>query len=272
MTFPFLYTRTDTALLSISNNFESACQALSKSMCTSRQSYQQRQGTKIQPRHHGRPSAVPLYKDQNLRSLSIHLPQLIWQSNLRIGLRRRPRGEKLQYLYTTHAHGDHFFGNPVLLKHFPEAICVATSSVVEGIKQHLLNRLAMWQMWFPNGQIPDGQIIPNPLPANGEFYVDGQSFFGVNVVHSDTHASSFLHVPSLKLVVAGDIVYGDCFQFLAEANTAEKRISLRKLCGSDIHRDGMVLFWPRAAKCLSLISSELQSIGYDLKIGQFGME
>jgi hypothetical protein len=31
------------------------------------------------------------------------------------------------------------------------------------------------------------------------------------------------YIPSLKLVCAGDIVYGECFQYLAEANTAEKR-------------------------------------------------
>lgn len=130
----------------------------------------------------------------------------------------------MRYIYTTHAHGDHYFGNPVILKNFPGAISVTTSRVATGIEETLATAIPRWERWFPDGQILTGeQIIPQSLPADGEFSIDGHSFFGVNVAHSDTNASSFLHVPDLKLVVAGDIVYGDCFQFLAEAKTSEKR-------------------------------------------------
>ena len=132
-------------------------------------------------------------------------------------------GKSLRYIYTTHAHGDHFFGNPMILAEFPEAKSVATSFVVEGMKQFLADGLEKWNGLFPNGQIPDGQVVPEPLPENGEFSIDGHSLFGVNVAFSDTAASSFLHVPSLKLVVSGDIVYGECFQHLGEASTAERR-------------------------------------------------
>ncbi|PLB53980.1 hypothetical protein P170DRAFT_420765 [Aspergillus steynii IBT 23096] len=40
---------------------------------------------------------------------------------------------------------------------------------------------------------------------------------------TDTYNTTILHVPSIKLVVAGDIVYGDVHQFFGEANTTEKR-------------------------------------------------
>ncbi|KAJ5754138.1 metallo-beta-lactamase superfamily protein [Penicillium nucicola] len=133
-------------------------------------------------------------------------------------------GKQLKYIYTTHAHGDHYFGNPVILKHFPEATSVTTSLVATGIRDTLASAIPRWKGWFPNGQIlSEGHIIPDSLPETGEFSIDGHSLFGINVAHSDTDASSFLHVPDLKLVVAGDIVYGDCFQFLAEAKTADKR-------------------------------------------------
>jgi glyoxylase-like metal-dependent hydrolase (beta-lactamase superfamily II) len=133
-------------------------------------------------------------------------------------------GKRLQYIFTTHAHGDHFFGNPILVKRYPDVECVATSFVAEGIKQHLSEEaMARWNRLFPNGQIPGRQFAPKPLPATGEFTIDGHSLFGIDVTYSDIQFSSFLHVPSLRLVVAGDIVYGDCHQHFAEANTTEKR-------------------------------------------------
>ncbi|KAE8360390.1 beta-lactamase-like protein [Aspergillus caelatus] len=132
-------------------------------------------------------------------------------------------GKKLCFIYTTHAHGDHFLGNPVLLQQFPEAQCVATPAVVNDIEKQWSESLSMWKKMFPDGQIADGQVIPKPLPTNGQFAIDGYTFRGVDVAHSDTDASSFLYVPELKLVVCGDIVYGDCYQFFGEANTQEKR-------------------------------------------------
>lgn len=138
-------------------------------------------------------------------------------------VKKRAAGKKLQYIYTTHAHGDHFLGNPIIVKDFPEARCVATSFVVDGITEALSEEnLRVWKGMFP-GQIPDGQIIPERLPTNGAFSIDGHSLYGVDVVHSDTQNSSFLHVPSLDLVVSGDIVYGECHQHFGEANTPEKR-------------------------------------------------
>ncbi|KAJ9156321.1 Metallo-beta-lactamase protein [Pleurostoma richardsiae] len=138
-------------------------------------------------------------------------------------IKKTAPGKTVRYIYTTHAHGDHFFGNPLIVEQFPGAKCVATSSVVDAVKTFLSEQLARWHGMYPNGQIPDGQIIPEPLPENGEFSIDGESVFGIDVPYSDTQASSFLYAPSLKLVVAGDIVYGDYHQFLGEANTVEKR-------------------------------------------------
>ncbi|KAF6827593.1 metallo-beta-lactamase domain-containing protein [Colletotrichum musicola] len=138
-------------------------------------------------------------------------------------IKKTAPSKKLLYIYTTHLHGDHFLGNPVILRHFPEATCVATISVVDGIRKQWPGSLAFWDKLFPGGQIAGDQHVPNALPADGIFHIDGHLLQGIDVPHSDTDSSSFLHVPDLRLVVCGDIVYGDCYQFLAEANTPEKR-------------------------------------------------
>src|ERR1700758_1027331 len=40
-------------------------------------------------------------------------------------------GKNLTTIYTTHGHGDHFFGNAILLERFPGAKAVATAKVIE---------------------------------------------------------------------------------------------------------------------------------------------
>jgi hypothetical protein len=120
--------------------------------------------------------------------------------------------------------GTIFFGSPILVKDFPEAKCVATSSVVDCVKGALSGEnLCLWKGMFPNGQIPNEQTVPKPLPTNSEFSIDDHSLFRIDVVLLDTQCSSFLHLPNLKLVVSGDIVYGECSQHFGEANTTEKR-------------------------------------------------
>jgi glyoxylase-like metal-dependent hydrolase (beta-lactamase superfamily II) len=92
------------------------------------------------------------------------------------------------------------------------------------MKQQLEPRFfnATWGSQFP-GQIPQPQVLPSPLPPTNSFDLDGHACKAIEVGHADTYDSTILWVPSIKLAVCGDVVYGDVHQFLAEANTAEKR-------------------------------------------------
>lgn len=135
-------------------------------------------------------------------------------------------GKTLSHIFITHAHVDHFAGVPTLLKRFPGAKAVATKRVADGIKDGELSekRWAFWNTLFPNGQLAQDQVVPEALPSpSNEFTLDGHALRATDVEHSDTHFTSFLHVPGLRLVVGGDIVYGECHQHLAEADTPEKR-------------------------------------------------
>ncbi|KAH6706489.1 beta-lactamase-like protein [Leptodontidium sp. MPI-SDFR-AT-0119] len=114
-------------------------------------------------------------------------------------------------------------GVPIIEKAFPDAQFVATGNVVAGIKELYATVFdAVWPNLFP-GQLHDSKPVPKALAAGGEFLLDGHKICGVEVGHTDNEYSSFLHVPSLRLVVSGDIVYGECHQHFAEANTKAKR-------------------------------------------------
>lgn len=134
-------------------------------------------------------------------------------------------GRKLMHLYITHAHGDHFFGTPVLQERFTDLQMISTVRVAEGIKQQYSPAWYddIWKVSFPDGQIHSEKPMPDVLPQSNEFFVDGYVFRGVDLSHTDCEHSSVLHVPDLELIVGGDVIYGDCYQHLGEANTPALR-------------------------------------------------
>ncbi|KAK7707457.1 hypothetical protein SLS63_013723 [Diaporthe eres] len=134
---------------------------------------------------------------------------------------------KLRYIYITHGHGDHFFGIPILLKRFPEAVPLATTGTVAHMEQQVEEKYynTTWESRFP-GQIHQPFILAKPIPADwsGRFQIDGRwDFEAKECGHSDTYSSTILWVPALRLAVCGDVVYGQVHQMLMEANTRAKR-------------------------------------------------
>lgn len=134
---------------------------------------------------------------------------------------------KLSYIYITHGHGDHFFGMPLLLDRFPEAVPLATLGTVKHMEQQITEPYfsKTWEYRFP-GQIAQPFKLATPLSeASGLIFKleNRWTFQAIECGHSDTHDSTVLWVPDLKLAVCGDVVYGQVHQMLFEANTKAKR-------------------------------------------------
>ncbi|KAJ3528335.1 hypothetical protein NM208_g10247 [Fusarium decemcellulare] len=126
-------------------------------------------------------------------------------------------GKRLATIYITHGHGDHWFNLRYLVKRFPGVEVVATQESIEHMSTQCTPEYrTFWQNLFP-GQIDDGSfnIIAKPLKDN-KFTLEGHALEAVPVGHSDCDNTSFLHVPSLRLAVAGDIVYNDVHMWMAE--------------------------------------------------------
>ncbi|KAF1964616.1 Metallo-hydrolase/oxidoreductase [Bimuria novae-zelandiae CBS 107.79] len=133
-------------------------------------------------------------------------------------------GCKLRYVYITHGHGDHFFGIPLLMEHFPGVEPIATAPTVRHMEQQVKEPLfeQVWGQRFP-GLIPRPFVLAEPLPESNEFEILGIPFQAIEIGHADTYDSTFLWVPDLRLAVCGDVVYGQVHQMLMEANTKAKR-------------------------------------------------
>ncbi|MFE0546106.1 MBL fold metallo-hydrolase [Streptomyces sp. NPDC058891] len=125
-------------------------------------------------------------------------------------------GRRVTTVYVTHAHGDHWFATAEIAAAFPGARVVTTQGVIDTM--HALTpggrRAAFWDALFP-GLIGDTAIVAEPL--SGELAVDGHPVLPIETGHSDLDNSTVLHVPSLDLVVAGDVIYNRVHSYLAEA-------------------------------------------------------
>ena len=124
-------------------------------------------------------------------------------------------GKDLKYIYVTNAHGDHFFGLQILLNRFPNAKAISTREIVNdmpvAVRPEMMENF--WNKLFP-GQIPGKIAIPEAI--EGSFELEGNTIQVIETGFTDTHDSTSIYVPSIGLVVAGDVVYNGIHPFLAE--------------------------------------------------------
>lgn len=130
-------------------------------------------------------------------------------------------GRRLAAIYITHGHGDHWFGAIPLLARFPDVGVHATKGTTElmAAQNSAEFRDEFWDRVFP-GQLPHGEIDIDVVDENG-FDVEGVELLPIEVGHTDTDATTMLHVPRIGLVVAGDVVYNGVHLYLTESGGAD---------------------------------------------------
>jgi glyoxylase-like metal-dependent hydrolase (beta-lactamase superfamily II) len=127
----------------------------------------------------------------------------------------------LETIYITHAHFDHFFGLSVLLDRFPMARAIATPKTLNAMQMSFtppVERLA--RRLFP-GQLATKFVAPEAYEQD-TFTLEGHELRIIEQGHTDSPDTTSLHVPSIGLIVAGDVVYNQCRMYVGDT-TPESR-------------------------------------------------
>jgi glyoxylase-like metal-dependent hydrolase (beta-lactamase superfamily II) len=127
----------------------------------------------------------------------------------------------LETIYITHAHFDHFYGLSILLDRFPGAKAIATPKTLEAMQMSftpIVERLA--RRMFP-GQVPT-KLVPPEAYEGDTFTLEGQELRIIEQGRTDSPDSTSLYVPSIGLIVAGDVVYNQCRIYVGDT-TPESR-------------------------------------------------
>jgi len=127
----------------------------------------------------------------------------------------------LETIYITHAHFDHFYGLSILLDRFPGARAIATPNAVSAMKSSFTPSVEQLARRIFPGQVATKLVPPEPY-EHDTFTLEGHELRIIEQGRTDSPDSTSLYVPSIGLIVAGDVVYNQCRIYVGDT-TPESR-------------------------------------------------
>jgi glyoxylase-like metal-dependent hydrolase (beta-lactamase superfamily II) len=135
--------------------------------------------------------------------------------------------KNLTTIYVTHWHPDHYFGLTVLKQAFPKAKLVALPVTVGEIKKTWKAKVKQWAPLYGDA-IPAQPVLPVALTGK-TLTLEGQILEIHGGVQGDSPNNSYVWIPSIKTVIAGDVVYRGVHPWTAETNAATRAAWVKTL-------------------------------------------
>jgi len=128
-------------------------------------------------------------------------------------------GKNLTTVYVSHAHPDHYFGLAVMKEEFPNAKLVALPEVVPGIERGWAGRREFWYPTYGEELPSATPVLPTAL-AKPELTLEGETFPITGGLVGDGPGNTMVWVPSLRAVIAGDVIFNQVHFGQPADNTA----------------------------------------------------
>ena len=133
----------------------------------------------------------------------------------------------LTTVYITHAHPDHYFGLAVIKQAFPKAKLVAVPGALAEIKKTWKKKLEQWGPMY-GALVPAKPELPVAL-AGKTIMLEGQTLEIKGTLQGDSADNTYVWIPSIKTVIAGDIVFHGVHAWTAETNAESRKAWIKTL-------------------------------------------
>jgi glyoxylase-like metal-dependent hydrolase (beta-lactamase superfamily II) len=130
-------------------------------------------------------------------------------------------GKNLTFVYVTHSHPDHYFGFVSIKEAFPNAKLVALPATVAEIEKTWEGKVKQWKPMYKEA-ITAKPYLPEAMTGT-TLELEGEKLEVTGGVQGDEAESSYVSIPSLGVVVAGDIVYDQVFPWTAETSVEQRK-------------------------------------------------
>ncbi|HLZ62814.1 MAG TPA: MBL fold metallo-hydrolase [Ktedonosporobacter sp.] len=136
-------------------------------------------------------------------------------------------GKQLTMIYITHAHPDHFFGLPVLQAQFPQARIITAPEVLAHMQKMVMDKLAQWKPILGD-DLTDKPLLPTAYDRD-LIQLEGEMLRIVHFDQGDMADTTVVYIPSMKVIIAGDLVHNGTHVWLAETDALARQNWLHNL-------------------------------------------
>ena len=137
-------------------------------------------------------------------------------------------GKRLETIYATHAHPDHYFGLGVIAEAFPSARITALASVARTINRQFFGKLDHWEKVIGPTNVCRKTVIIESLNQNF-IELEGQRIEIIPEVVGDMKYNSAVWIPSIKTLYGSDILFNQAHPFTCELTAEERRQWIRDI-------------------------------------------
>ncbi len=130
-------------------------------------------------------------------------------------------GKNLKTIYLTHAHPDHYFGAGVVAQAFPKARVVAVPSEADIINKQFFGKIEHWEGVIGAHNVCRVTTKAEALKEN-YFELEGQRFEIMTKVMGDMRYNTMVWIPSIKTLVASDVLFNQAHPFTCELTKEER--------------------------------------------------
>jgi glyoxylase-like metal-dependent hydrolase (beta-lactamase superfamily II) len=131
-------------------------------------------------------------------------------------------GKNLKTIYISHAHPDHYFGLGTIAEAFPKARVVAIPSEADIINKQFFGKIEHWEGVIGAHNVCRKTAKIEPL-AEDYFELEGQRLEIISKVMGDMRYNTMVWIPSIKTLVASDVLFNQAHPFTCELTVEERR-------------------------------------------------